>query len=172
MNTKSADNIDADTSRYLTQRRSARKHALQYLYQVDHQGDWEAPPQKLEDFRAQVGTLDDSDPASPKAVDWGFAGRLIKGVCEHREEIDRQIGECAQNWQIGRMNVVDRNILRVASYELLFGDDIPDIAAINEAIEVAREFGDADSPRFVNGILDRILREKRAGKGRPGEGIA
>jgi transcription antitermination factor NusB len=81
---------------------------------------------------------------------------LVRGVMKHREEIDRLISKYATNWDIARMAVIDRNILRFATFELLFADDIPPKVSINEAIDIAKRFGDKDSGSFVNGILDKI----------------
>lgn len=88
-----------------------------------------------------------------------FAADLIAGVRTKREQLDRLVQEVAQNWSLSRMAPVDRSILRLAAYEILYRDDIPPKVAIDEAIELAKRFGTADSHRFVNGILDRILNQ-------------
>ena len=85
-----------------------------------------------------------------------FAEALIAGVFANREEIDRIIAAYATNWDIGRMATVDRNVMRIAAFELLFIEDMPSKVAINEAIEMAKKYGDKDSGKFVNGILDKI----------------
>jgi len=84
---------------------------------------------------------------------------LIRGTLEHRDEADELIKKHAQNWELHRMAAVDRNILRLAIYEMLYRDDIPPVVSINEAIELAKAYGGADSGRFVNGILDRIRKD-------------
>ncbi|HPN73104.1 MAG TPA: transcription antitermination factor NusB [Candidatus Omnitrophota bacterium] len=89
-----------------------------------------------------------------------YADTLVAGVSDKREEIDSAITMFAANWEIGRMATIDRNIIRLASFELMFLDDIPPKVAINEAIEIAKKYGDKDSGKFVNGILDRISRPK------------
>lgn len=89
-----------------------------------------------------------------------YAETLVFGVGEHIEEIDSAITRFAANWEIGRMATIDRNIIRVAAFELMFLADIPPKVAINEAIEIAKKYGDKDSGKFVNGILDRISRPK------------
>jgi len=94
-----------------------------------------------------------------------FAEELAKGVGKDIEEIDKRISEHATNWTLKRMAVVDRNILRLATYELLFRSDIPPKVSINEAVDIAKKYGDANSGKFVNGILDRIGKEaKRIGE--------
>lgn len=92
-----------------------------------------------------------------------FARELILGTWTHRSRLDAQIAEVAENWDIHRMAVVDRNILRLACYELLVLGDVPPKVAINEAINLAKRYGAADSGAFVNGVLDRIRidRDKR-----------
>jgi len=89
-----------------------------------------------------------------------FADSLVKGVVEKMDELDAVISGSATNWQLKRMAAVDRNILRMAAYELLFVKDIPPKVSINEAIEIAKKYGDADSGKFVNGILDKISKTK------------
>jgi N utilization substance protein B len=89
-----------------------------------------------------------------------FADALVLGVCANKDEIDRTVTECATNWQLDRMAVIDRNILRAAAYELIFSEDIPPKVAINEAIDLAKKYGDKDSGKFVNGVLDKISKVK------------
>ena len=86
-----------------------------------------------------------------------FAESLLKGVRQTREHLDRMLGSSASNWSINRMAVTDRNILRMATWEIRYGDT-PERVAINEAIELAKRYGDGDSPRFVNGVLDKLIR--------------
>jgi transcription antitermination protein NusB len=89
-----------------------------------------------------------------------FARRLLAGVRKNRAELDELLKKTADNWSLGRMAVVDRNILRIGAYEMLH-DDTPDRVAINEAVELAKRFGAKQSPHFVNGILDRFVKERR-----------
>ena len=129
----------------MTVRRRAREIALQVLYQLDiGQGD----PREV------LGVYFENFRPSEKARE--FCHRLIEGVWQHREEIDRLIEENAENWTLKRMAVVDRNILRLAAYELTHCPDIPFKATLNEAIELAKRFGNDDSGAFINGILDKI----------------
>jgi len=88
-----------------------------------------------------------------------FATTLIEGVTEHQDEIDARIQNVAANYELRRIAAVDRNILRVALYEMIFCLEVPPVVSINEAIEIAKRFGSEDSGRFVNGVLDRIRHE-------------
>jgi N utilization substance protein B len=130
----------------MARRSRAREVALQLLYELDR------------------------NPATPENRDRGFVDNrlrgpglrkfamdLIAGVRTNREMIDRIIQEAAQNWTIGRMTPIDRSILRLATFEIMFCKDTPAKVAIDEAIELAKRFGTAESSRFVNGILDRIV---------------
>ncbi len=90
---------------------------------------------------------------------WAFVERLVRGVFAHYGAIDDLIQRCSQNWKLARMNRVDRNILRMAAFELAFESDVPGRATLNEAIELAKRFGTEDSGKFVNGILDRIAQD-------------
>ena len=85
-----------------------------------------------------------------------FAQELLKGIDSNLDEIDDKITACATNWQLKRMAVIDRNILRIGVYELFFADKIPPKVSINEAVELAKKFGDLESSKFINGILDKL----------------
>jgi transcription antitermination protein NusB len=141
-------------------RRRAREFALQILYQLDVQ-------EQLSDEQA-IGMFWKSFAATAEAegalaVDLGdiqpFAEKLVRGVREHLAEIDGQIQSASKNWRLERMARVDRNLLRLALYELKFVDDVPAKVAINEAIEIAKRYGTSESSAFVNGILDRCREE-------------
>ena len=125
--------------------RDARRIALDILFQADVRG--ENPADALADWAS-----DDRDVPV-------FAAELVHGVAASTEELDRLIGEAAYEWTVERMAAVDRTILRLASYELLYRDDVPPGAAISEAVVAAKELSTEDSGRFVNGILGRIARE-------------
>ena len=88
-----------------------------------------------------------------------FADPLIRGALEHRDAIDEHIKKHAKNWEFHRIATVDRNIMRLAIYEMLFREDIPPIVSINEAVDIAKKFSTQDSGKFVNGILDKIRGE-------------
>jgi len=98
-----------------------------------------------------------------------FSRKLAEGVLSQIDSLDSKIKSYARNWEIERMAVIDRNVLRLAIYELLCLDDVPPKVSINEAIELAKKFGDTDSPRFVNGILDKIYKTENI---KPGNGGA
>ena len=134
-------------------RRQARELAIQFLY--GYELNRKEKEDALEEFRAGRRV--------PEPV-LRFAGELIEGVLERREEIDGRLAAHARNWKLDRMAVVDKQILRLALYELYYRDDIPSLVTINEAVEIAKEFSTPQSGRFVNGILDRI-REELEGTG-------
>ena len=98
----------------------------------------------------------------PEVVE--FANLIARGTREHLEEIDEAIKASAEHWVLERMAAVDRNILRLGTYELLFGTDIPRAVAINEAIEIAKKFSTSESASFINGILDRVSKKSAEGK--------
>lgn len=128
-------------------RRESRELALQILYALD------ANPsvgirETLQTFREEQ-----ADVLSRVRE---FAEGLVQGVQEHREVIDAAIKARSKNWTLVRMPRVDLNVMRMATFELMFRQDIPKKVSINEAIEIARKFGDKESPAFVNGILDEI----------------
>ena len=154
-------------------RREARERAVQFLFQHDLN-----PPENLD---AALAEFWDSQQAAALAGDksratWGeqaelppptpqetalrqFAEPLIRGAIEHRAAIDEQIKKYAANWELHRIAAVDRGILRLAIYEMLYRDDIPPIVSINEAVDIAKKFSTQDSGKFVNGLLDKIKSE-------------
>jgi len=97
-------------------------------------------------------------------TDMEFAETLLLGVLGNLREIDNALSEASRDWNLGRMPAMDRNVLRVAAYEVLFSKDIPEAAAINEAVELAKAYGTEDSGRFVNGVLASLVLKK----GKPG----
>jgi len=134
----------------MRKRTKARECALQILYQIDiTRNDYSCC---LDDFWQTKEKVDDSVAE--------FANLLVKGTIENKKEIDKIISGYATNWNIDRMAIVDRNVMRLATYELLFLKDIPPKVSINEAVDIAKKYGDIDSGKFVNGILDKISKEK------------
>lgn len=129
------------------ERTLARRGALQVLYQSEIIG---VPADKvIEDGLVPAEAMSD-----------GYARTLVLGAVAHASEIDGLIGSCSRNWALDRMPVVDRSILRLAVFEMRYVDDVPVSVSINEAVELAKEFGgDDDSHRFVNGILGRLARD-------------
>ena len=130
----------------MRKRTKARECVLKILYAIDITK--ESPEKCIEIF------WQSNDEPEPQVR--AFADTLVLGVSKNIELIDRVISEHATNWELKRMAVIDRNILRFATHELLFMDDIPPKVAINEAIDIAKKYGDKDSGKFVNGILDKI----------------
>jgi N utilization substance protein B len=129
-------------------RRRAREAAIQYHFWRDLQHG--ETPERIEDFWEFC-------PATAGVRE--FAQPLIEGMVAHRDEIDERIRKYCENYNLNRISAVDRNVLRLAIYEMLYRDDIPPVVSINEAIELAKTFGGADSGKFVNGILDRIRKD-------------
>jgi N utilization substance protein B len=140
-------------------RHQSRQVALQVLYAVDlTQKSSAAEPATPEDvFTAVAANFDLPEGAR------AFAKELVAGVTQHRDALDARIAEHAKNWRLSRMAAVDRNVLRLASYELEHGDT-PATIVLDEAIELARRFGDDPSPAFVNGVLDAVARALRPGE--------
>lgn len=137
----------------MTRRSRAREVALQLLFQKD-QNPKAISRAAIERF-ARDRLRKDSGAAA-------YCLTIVDEVETHREEIDRRIAATAENWRIHRMLPVDRNLLRIGTYEMLFAKEpVPAAVAIDEVIELARRFGSADSPAFVNGVLDRIAKNHR-----------
>ncbi|MCP9454536.1 MAG: transcription antitermination factor NusB [Nitrospira sp.] len=136
-------------------RRRAREWALQILFQYDihgERGPW------LEEFWKTL-------PADPETR--VFTERLVAGVLKHKAELDRVIGHYSINWKVNRMPIIDRNILRAGLYELFWMDDVPARVTLDEAIELAKRYGDHDAAKFINGLLDKVLaKEPRLGSKR------
>jgi len=130
-------------------RRDAREAAVQFLYQVDTHKPADVD-KALEEFWRQ-------NDAKQNVRD--FANELLRGTLEKKTEIDVKIASLADNWDFERLAVVDRNILRLALYEMLFRTEIPPVVSINEAIEIAKKFSSAESGKFVNGLLDRVKKD-------------
>lgn len=127
-------------------RRQARELALQVLFQVDI---GQALPEAALQYVFQEKKLDRGDPA--------FTRRIVFGTLEHLRDLDRVIVNVSHEWQLKRMAGVDRNIMRLALFEIFYCDDIPDGVSVNEAVELAKTFGGEDSSRFINGILGKIV---------------
>jgi len=128
-------------------RRDAREHALQALYSIELHPD--SPREALRLFL-------EAHPCGKSVKN--FALGLLTGILDNQAALDAKISEKSPNWSISRMSKIDLCIIRLATFELLFRDDIPRSVTINEAIEIAKKFGSEESPAFVNGILDEISR--------------
>lgn len=129
-------------------RRRSREYALQVLYQLEiSEGNaFQTLTQSRENFPPKVG-------------DDAFTEFVVLGVTQHLEEIDQLIKKYSEHWRLDRIALIDRNILRIAIFELLFCEEIPPKVTINEAIDLAKRYGSEESGSFINGILDRIQKE-------------
>ena len=164
------EHLNNPPKKRMNMRRLARERAIQFLYQEDLNSEkdvaealksfWEIlqmDPLYNDKAKATWAEKVEIPPLTPNdlaAMD--FMESLVKGVIEHREEIDEMIVKYAKNWNLGRMAVIDRNILRLAAYEMMFRGDIPPVVSINEAVDIAKKYSTDDSGKFVNGILDQI----------------
>jgi len=126
-------------------RRRSRELALQALFCMDMNQD--TSQEMLERFCANF---------RPSAEVGPFFLTLVEGVVREMGRLDRMIGEFSKNWKLSRMSIVDRNVIRIAVYEILFCEDIPPKVSINEAIDIGKKYGTEDSGAFINGIVDSI----------------
>jgi len=134
----------------MTKRRSAREWVVQFLFQNDFN------PGSLEQALPEFWNGKNPDSKSKQ-----FVEDLIHGALAHLQQIDELMQSYAEHWEIKRMNAVDRNVIRMALFEMLFRPDIPPVVSINEAVDIAKAFSSIESGKFVNGILDRALRDLR-----------
>jgi N utilization substance protein B len=128
-------------------RSKARKRALDVLFEAEQRG--------LDAVAVLRERLPGAQPPIPE-----YAVTLVEGVVAHRERIDELLSTYAQGWTIDRMPAVDRTVLRLGTFELLWCDDVPDAVAVDEAVELAKSLSTDDSPSFVNGLLGRLVRMK------------
>jgi transcription antitermination protein NusB len=136
-------------------RNKARRRAVEILYEADLRSV--SPSTVLADRIARVQQLtpQDSDPRLGE-----YAIELVEGVAKHQERIDSLISTYSVGWPLDRMPAVDRNVLRLGVYELLWRDEVPDVVAIDEAVGLAQQLSTEESPQFVNGLLNRIMELK------------
>ncbi|WP_024357105.1 transcription antitermination factor NusB [Leucobacter chironomi] len=138
----------------MSARSKARKRALDMLFQADV---------RHESITAIVGAEARRAAGEPdREASWLYAREIVDGVTDHRDEIDELIMSYAQGWTLERMPNVDRALLRLAAWEILFNDEVPTAVAIDEAVELAKEYSTEDSSRFVNGVLGRIADHAQA----------
>ena len=137
----------------MRRRTLAREHALKILYQFD------ITQRPLETVLADYWKSDDTKDIKDEAI-IAYAAFLAKGVGGNIKPIDDKISEYATNWQLKRMAVIDRNVMRLGLFELKYSTQIPPKVAINEAVELAKKYGDLESSKFVNGILDKIHKKE------------
>ena len=131
----------------MSARSKARKRALDLIYASEMRN--RSAVEALEEHRA-------TGPVNEYTVD------LVHGVTEHRERLDEVIASYAKDWSLERMPAVDRNVLRMATYEVLYVDDVPDAVAVSEALNLVRELSTDESPAFVNGVLGNIVRDRES----------
>jgi len=154
--------------------------ALQMLYQVELGGS--SPEEICAGFDVADYVLESETSAADEAEEkrrerarraaksprlrasFDYACSLVRGTYEHREEIDELIRQQAENWRLERMSAIDRNILRLAIYEMLYESSVPQVVIVDEAIELAKKFGTESSGRFVNGLLDGVLHSQRGAR--------
>lgn len=131
----------------MTRRQKARRGVLQILYAWEVRGRDRPLREEAEDFfvRRNVG-----------AEARQYAERLVAAITDHLDDIDSLLGESSEHWDVARMPIIDRNVLRIALAEFLYVEDVPSKVSIDEAVTLAGRYGGADSPRFVNGVLDAI----------------
>lgn len=129
-------------------RRFSRELAVQFLYLTEmNEGD----------LQVQLKNFWENNSCRPEVQ--SFAEDILNNIFDHKKEIDARLEKYSDNWTLSRMAVIDRNLLRLAASELMYSKTVPPKVAIDEAVEIAKKFGSADSPNFINGVLDRILRE-------------
>ena len=129
-------------------RRQTREWIMQFLFQMDFN------PEPLD-----VALEDFWEEKEPSEREKRYAEEIIKGVVQHKAELDRRLSKYAKRWDSDRMGAVDRAVMRVALFEMLYRDDVPPVVSINEAVHFAKDFSSFQSGRFVNGVLDRIRKD-------------
>lgn len=149
---------------FMRRRKLSRILGVQFCYQADIHKCWDMDDARMEEFRALIDTAfndeeDFEDAPLMEDVDaaWKFGMQLAKGVASCYEELDGWIEKAAQNWKLTRIAYVDRAIMRLAAYEIIYQPNkVTPAIAINEAVDLAKSFGQTDASRFVNGVLDKI----------------
>jgi len=143
--------INNDMPRFANTRRQSRECTLHMLYAFDNCS------------MDEKAVFECFDPLLPVEIPYReFAVTIFRGVCENQKEIDSLIEKYADNWEISRMTVIDRNIIRLAAYEILYMPKTPISVIIDEAVEISKAYSNKDSSKFVNGILDKLKNERKA----------
>ena len=137
-------------------RRKSREMALQFLFSHDFTAAADEPQAVARELERFCGSFETVKKTLP------YAQELITGICARRAEIDQELTGRSHNWRLERMSLVDRNILRIAVFEMRYGQDVPARVAINEALEIAKLYSIPDSVAFINGILDAVQGEQAA----------
>jgi N utilization substance protein B len=138
----------------MTHRRLARECALEVLYRLDLVSD--EPADTIEEILQRKNPSEDAE---------AYLRRLVDAVQANQQEIDDALRRHLKRWRLERLTVLDRALLRLAGAEILYFDDVPPKVSINEAVDIAKKFGDDDAGRFVNGVLDSVFRESGKGRG-------
>ncbi len=138
----------------MSSRTKSRKRAIDALFAADLRGI--SPQETLTEAKDANSDRQNQDEI------FGYASEIVTGFDSHRDEVDAYLEAYSQGWSIERMPAVDRAIMRVATWEIVFNDDIPDAVAVNEAVELAKEYSTDDSPGFINGLLQKIASTKSA----------
>jgi N utilization substance protein B len=128
-------------------RRQGRARALEYLFGIEFTHN---------DWKAGLAPFWGKHEARPQVRE--YAEKLVEGVCTHKDELDAHIRDALTNWNWDRVDPVERSVLRIALYEMAYCGDVPPAVAINEAVEITHAYGGDESPRFVNGVLDKLKR--------------
>jgi N utilization substance protein B len=129
-------------------RRETREWIVQFLFQLDFN------PEPID-----IALQDFWEERTPNEREKTYAEEIIKGVVQHKAELDAKLSEYATRWNSERMGAVDRTVMRVALFEMLYREDVPPVVSINEAVHFAKDFSSFQSGRFVNGVLDRIRKD-------------
>lgn len=129
-------------------RRVARETALQVLFQLDFTGEMDSLEQVIEHWAKEFAVSEKNKK---------FTTELVEGTLQHIQDIDEKISSTAHEWALDRLNTVDRNLMRLAIFEMLYYPDTPQRVTLNEAIEIAKKFGSEESGKFINGILDKLM---------------
>ena len=144
---------------------TARAAVMQMIYEhlAGGEGGEETLQMVYDELRKDgVPGVDEIRPTEPGEADRAYISRILDGVLSHVTELDEKISAASVNWSLERIAKVDLTILRLATYEILYEDDVPGSVAINEAVELANRYSEPTSGRFINGVLGTILREKEA----------
>jgi N utilization substance protein B len=148
-------------------RRRSREIALQILHQMDVGGDPDTDVSRLiasyfehlAPSGAPAADEDDDLPGPAPAIDRALIEELVRGVSDHHAELDELLTGLSRNWRVERMGIVERNVIRIALYELKYAQNVPVAVILNEAVELAKRYGAAEGGAFVNGLLDRAAAE-------------
>ena len=138
----------------MSSRTKSRKRAVDAVFAADIRG--KSPVELLEDTLEQNASRQNQD------VIFAYANQIVQGIVSHKDEIDAYLEAYSQGWSLDRMPTLDRAIMRVATWEIIYNDEVPDSVAVNEAVELAKEYSTDDSPAFINGLLNKISSTKTA----------